>query len=95
MVKATVNPSFNPVKEILRDCRRAYGPSVLNFSLIPEKAISNLPYKIKRMYHLNLDPSVKRDQFFHLPRTQHSLGKTDLFPSVKEPVTQVFVMSML
>jgi hypothetical protein len=91
MVKATVNPSFNPAKEIFKDCWWAYGPSVLNFSMIPEKAISNLPYKIKRMCHLNLDPSEKRAQFFHLPRTQHSLGKTDLFPSIKEPVTQVFL----
>ncbi len=87
MVKATVNPSFYPVKEILRHCRRAYGPSGLNFRLIPEKAIKFAI--IKRMCHLNLDPSVKRAQFFYIPRTQQSLCRTDMFTSVKEPVTAV------
>jgi hypothetical protein len=64
MVKATVNPSFYPDKEILKDCRRAYGPRALAGYL---RKLSNLPYKIMRMYHLNLDPSVKRAQFFIYP----------------------------
>jgi hypothetical protein len=82
------------VKASVKECRRAYGPSALNFSLIHEKAIK-LAIQDQEDVSLNLDPSVKRTQFFHIPRTQHSLSKTDLFPSVKEPVTQVFLMSML